>query len=169
MSGDKIYFSVYNPNSVISAQIKFDYSSGSTEVWGGNVTYDAGATSGWVEHSLDLTSHVGNEINKIWLYLASGEANSAYVDNVYFGTSSTLSTNSIAQINNRVFISKGGSVHFYKEQKNTFLTIYDITGRLILEEKINGKKSDKVLSQKGIYILRVKSDYGVSSQKSVYY
>ncbi|MFH6769035.1 T9SS type A sorting domain-containing protein [Gaetbulibacter aquiaggeris] len=169
VSGDKIYFSVYNPNSVISAQIKFDYSSGSTEVWGGNVTYDTGATSGWVEHSLDLTSHVGNEINKIWLYLASGEANSAYVDNIYFGTSSTLSTNSIAQINNRVFISKGGSVHFYKEQKNTFLSIYDITGRLILEEKINGKKGEKVLNHKGIYLLRIKSEYGVSSQKSVYY
>ncbi|PQB09029.1 hypothetical protein BST83_01400 [Polaribacter filamentus] len=91
VSGDKLYFSVYNPNSVTAAQIKFDYTSGSTEVWGGNVTYEAGATSGWVEHSLDLTDHVGNQINKIWLYVASGEANSAYIDNVYFHTSSVIS------------------------------------------------------------------------------
>jgi hypothetical protein len=320
VSGDKLYFSIYNPNNVASAQIKFDYTSGSTEVWGGNVTYDAGASSGWVEHSLDLTDHVGNEINKIWLYLASGEANSAYVDNVYFhtssvlvapatttyffedavqngtiwhaaasevanplsdavnssstviqntgaggwqdtqlfpssytvqagdkiyisyynpnnaaawqlrmdlsvsgdtwigepahdagaatawkeasldlsayvgesisqikifpaagesksvyfdniyiSTSSMLSTNSVAKINNRVFISKEGNIQFYKEQNGTFLSIYDLTGRLILEEKINGKKGEKVLNQKGVYILRVKSVNGVSSQKIAFY
>jgi hypothetical protein len=42
-------------------------------------------------------------------------------------------------------------------------------GRLILEEKINGKKGDKVLNNKGIYILRVKSVNGVSSQKIAFY
>jgi bacillopeptidase F (M6 metalloprotease family) len=77
VSGDKLFFSVYNPNSIASSQIKFDYSTGETEQWGGNVSYDAGAASGWVEHSLVLTDHVGTEINKIWLYLASGEANSS--------------------------------------------------------------------------------------------
>jgi hypothetical protein len=90
VSGDKLYFSIYNPNTIASAQIKFDYTSGETEVWGGNVTYDAGAANRWVEHSLDLTEHAGKEINKIWLYLASGETKTAYIDNIYFHTSSVL-------------------------------------------------------------------------------
>ena len=169
VAGDKLFFSVYNPNNIVSAQIKFDYSTGETEQWGGNVAYGAGAASGWVEHSLDLTDHVGKEINKIWLYLASGEVNSAYVDNVYFATASTLSTNSVAKINNRVFISKEGSIQFNKEQDNSLLSVYDLMGRLVLEEKINGKKGEKVLNHKGIYILVVKSNDGVSSQKIAFY
>jgi bacillopeptidase F (M6 metalloprotease family) len=169
VSGDKLYFSVYNPNSVTAAQIKFNYTSGTTEVWGGNVTYEAGATSGWLEHSLDLTDHVGTEINKILLYLAGGEANSAYVDNVYFSTSSVLSINSVAKINNRLFISKEGKIQFNKEQANTQLSVFDVTGRLILKENINGKNGEKVLPKNGIYILRINSVHGVSSQKIAFY
>jgi hypothetical protein len=61
VAGAKLYFSVYNPNNAGPGQIKFFYTSASgTEQWGGNITYVAGSLTGWIEYSLDLTSHVGN-------------------------------------------------------------------------------------------------------------
>jgi len=42
-------------------------------------------------------------------------------------------------------------------------------GILIIEEKINGKKVDKVMNNNGIYILTVKAVNGVSSQKIAFY
>ena len=107
-------------------------------------------------------------MTKIILYPDSGNPVGVYIDNIYFGTTSTLSTNSVAKINNRVYVSKEGSIQFTNPQTNTLLSVYDLTGRLILEEKINGVKGEKILNNKGIYILRVKSDSGVSSQKIVY-
>jgi hypothetical protein len=101
------------------------------------------------------------------MYPAGGSATVAYIDNIYF-SSTSLSTNSVAKINNRVYVSKEGSIQFTKEQTNTQLSVYDLSGKLILEEKIKGVKGEKVLNQKGIYILRVKSEDGVSSQKIVF-
>mgnify|MGYP000433401402 CR=1 FL=1 len=125
--------------------------------------------SGWQEYSITLDDEIGNTLTKIILYPDSGNPVGVYVDNIYFGTSSTLSSNSIVKLSNKVYVSKEGSIQFNKEQSNTLLTVYDLMGRLILEEKINGKKGDKVLNNKGIYILRVKSVNGVSSQKIAFY
>ena len=169
VAGNKLYFSIYNPNNVGPGQIKFFYTSApSTEQWGGNVTYGAPSATGWVEYSLDLTDHVGKEINKILMYPAGGSNSFVYLDNVYFATNSTLSTNSFAKISNQVFVSKEGKIQFTKEQANSQLSVFDISGRLILEEKINGFEGVKTLNNKGIYIVRVKSDQGVSSQKIIF-
>ena len=107
-----------------------------------DVVIDAGAATAWKEASLDLSAYVGESISQIKIFPAAGESKSVYFDNIYISTSSMLSTNSVAKINNRVFISKEGNIQFYKEQNGTFLSIYDLTGRLILEEKINGKKNN---------------------------
>jgi bacillopeptidase F (M6 metalloprotease family) len=169
VAGNKLYFSIYNPNNVGPGQIKFFYTSApSTEQWGGNVTYGAPSATGWVEYSLDLTDHIGKEINKILMYPAGGSNSFVYLDNVYFATNSTLSTNSFAKISNQVYVSKEGKIQFTKEQTNSQLSVFDISGRLILEEKINGFEGVKTLNNKGIYIVRVKSDQGVSSQKIIF-
>jgi hypothetical protein len=162
VAGDKLFFSVYNPNSATGAQIQFNDGA----YFGGNVTYSG---TGWQEYSITLDDEIGNTLTKIILYPDSGNPVGVYVDNIYFGTSSTLSTNSIAKISNKAFVSKEGNIQFSKVQTNTLLKVYDLMGRLILEEKINGKKGDKVLNNKGIYILRVESVNGVSSQKIAFY
>ncbi len=162
VAGDKLFFSVYNPNASPGAQVQFNDGA----YFGGNITYSG---SGWQEYSITLDDEIGNTLTKITLYPTEGTSIGVYVDNIYFGQSSTLSTNSVAQINNRVYISNEGHIKFIKEQTNTLLSVYDLTGRLILEEKINGKKGEKVLNHKGIYLLRIKSEYGLSTQKSVYY
>ena len=162
VAGDKLFFSVYNPNSATGAQIQFNDGA----YFGGNVTYSG---TGWQEYSITLDDEIGNTLTKIVLYPDSGNPVGVYVDNIYFGTSSTLSTNPIAKISNKAFVSKEGNIQFSKVQTNTLLKVYDLMGRLILEEKINGKKGDKVLNNKGIYILRVKSVNGVSSQKIAFY
>jgi hypothetical protein len=162
VAGDKLFFSIYNPNSATGAQIQFNDGA----YFGGNVTYSG---TGWQEYSITLDDEIGNTLTKIILYPDSGNPVGVYVDNIYFGTSSTLSTNSIAKISNKAFVSKEGNIQFSKVQTNTLLKVYDLMGRLILEEKINGKKGDKVLNNKGIYILRVKSVNGVSSQKIAFY
>jgi hypothetical protein len=149
--------------------LQFEYTSGGGWQWGGNLTYDSGSVSGWKEYSIDLAAHLGNTINKIIVMPAGDNSAAVYIDNIYFSTTSNLKTNSVALVNNRVAISKDGSIQFTKEQTNTRLSVYDVTGKLILEEKINGLKGEKVLNQKGIYILKVESDFGVSAQKSVFY
>jgi hypothetical protein len=169
-TGDKLFFSVYDPSNVGTAQVKFEYTN-NPGVWvdGGDVGYVSGTNTGWKEQSISLDANAGNEINKIILMPGYSTSNAVYVDNIYFGTSSTLSTNSIAKISNKAFVSKEGNIQFSKVQTNTLLKVYDLMGRLILEEKINGKKGDKVLNNKGIYILTVKSVNGVSSQKIAFY
>lgn len=171
-SGDKLYFSIYNPNNIGTAvdsqggQIKFFYSSApSTEQWGGNVNYTAESVMGWVEYSLDLTEHVDKEINKILMYPGGSSSTVVYIDNIYFAKNSVLSTKSVAKVDNRVSVSKDGSIQFNKEQNNTQLSVFDLTGKLILQENINGLKGQKVLNHRGIYILKVKSVSGVSTQK----
>lgn len=168
VAGSKLYFSVYNPNNLKSGQLKFDYSSGTKEAWGGNVSYTVGATTGWIEYSLDLADHVGNQINKIWLYLAGGEANTAFVDNIYMANKSTLSTNSVATTSNQVYASKDGKIQFSKVQTNTQLSVFDLAGRLILAEKVNGVQSQNAINKKGIYIIQVKSATGISAQKIIF-
>jgi hypothetical protein len=169
-SGDKLYFSVHNPNGAGPAQVQFRYTSDqATWQYGADVTYGSGSDTGWMEYTVDLTNHVGNEIDQVIIMPAGNSASAVYIDNIYFGTTSTLSTSSIAIVNNRIYVSKDGSIQFNKAQTNTLLSVYDLMGRLILEEKINGKIGEKVLNHKGIYILVVKSNDGVSSQKIAFY
>ena len=165
VSGDKLFFSVYNPNGASGGQIQFNNGA----YFGGNVTYVAGSTTGWVEYSIILSAGIiGNALTKITLYPDSGNPVGVYIDNIYFATSSTLKTNSVAKIDNLVYVSKEGSIQFTKEQTNTQLSVFDLTGKLILEEKINGIKGEKVLNNKGIYILRIKAESGVSAQKIIF-
>ena len=164
IAGDKLFFSVYNPNGASGAQIQFNNGA----FFGGNVTYLAGSATGWVQYSITLDDEIGTALTKIILYPDSGNPVGVYVDNIYFSTTSNLKTNSVSRINNQVYVSKEGSIQFTKEQTNTQLSVFDLTGKLILEEKINGVKGEKVLNNKGIYILRVKSDSGVSTQKIVF-
>jgi archaellum component FlaG (FlaF/FlaG flagellin family) len=169
VSGEKLFFSVYDPSNAGKAQIKFEYTGSSAWVDGGDVTYVAGTDTGWKEQSISLAPNAGNEISKVIIMPGYDTSSAVYIDNIYFGASSTLSANSVAQINNRVYISREGSIQFNKAQTNTLLSVYDLMGRLILEEKINGKKGEKVLNHKGIYILRVKSVNGINSQKIALY
>jgi len=169
VSGDKLYFSIYNPSNVGPGQLQFEYTTGGGWQWGGNLTYDSGSVSGWKEYSVDLASHVGNTINKIILMPAGGSSSAVYIDNIYFSTVSNLSTNNpVVKIKNRVFVSKDGKIQFINEQTNTQLSVFDLTGKLIIEEKINGIQGVKTLNNKGIYILRMQSDQGFSSQKIIF-
>ena len=48
------------------------------------------ALTGWVEYSIDLTPHVGNQINKVIVMPAGPNALAVYVDNIYFAPESIL-------------------------------------------------------------------------------
>jgi len=90
-SGDKLFFSVHNPNGVGPGQVQFEYASDpGTWQFGANVTYEAGSETGWVEYSLDLDAHAGNEINKIIIMLAGDNSSAVYIDNMYFSDSSEI-------------------------------------------------------------------------------
>jgi hypothetical protein len=88
---DKIFFSINNPDNVGPGQIQFEYTSDpGVWQWGGNLEYDVDALTSWVEYSLDMSSHVGNEINKIIFIPAGNSSSIVYVDNIYFGPLSVL-------------------------------------------------------------------------------
>jgi LysM repeat protein len=92
-TGDKFYFSVHNPGNAGPGQIQFEY-TGASGSWKfvGNPEYSSGSVTGWVEYSIDLTSHVGNEVNKIIFMPAGNNSAAVYVDNIYFGQSSAIAT-----------------------------------------------------------------------------
>jgi hypothetical protein len=89
-SGDQFYISFYNPNGAANWQLRMDLStSGSfTQISGADPAHDAGASSGWVEVSLDLSSYVGEDVTKIQLYPVAGESISINYDNIYIKSSS---------------------------------------------------------------------------------
>lgn len=168
-AGDKLYFSVYNPNNAGPGQLQFEYTTGGGWQWGGNLTYESGSVTGWKEYSVALTDHVGKIINKIILMPAGDKTTAAFVDNVYFGSKSALLstiTNAIAE--NQIYVTKSGKINFSKTQSNTRLSVFDVAGRLVFEEKVNGLQSEKALNNKGIYIVKVKSEAGISSQKIIF-
>ena len=90
-TGDKLFFSVYDPSNVGTAQVKFEYTS-NPGVWedGGDVGYVSGTDTGWQEQSISLTPNAGNEINKIIIMPGYNTSNAVYVDNIYFGQESII-------------------------------------------------------------------------------
>jgi hypothetical protein len=166
-TGNKLFISFYNPNNATQWQLRFLFRDGDY-IGPADIAHVTAAASGWNEVSVDLTPYLGKEIEKIVLFAAHEELKQVYSDNIYISNTSVLSTNSVTQVNDQVSISKEGKIQFNTEQNNTLVSVYDIAGRLILEEKIKGIQGEKTLNQKGIYILRVKSEKGVSSQKVIF-
>ncbi len=166
-TADKLFISFYNPNNATQWQLRFLFRDGDY-LGPPDIAHVSTALTGWSEVSVDLTPYLGKEIEKISLFAAHDQLKQVYSDNIYISNTSVLSTNSITQINDQVSVSKEGKIQFNKEQTNTNVSVFDISGRLLLEEKINGVRGEKTLNQKGIYIVRVKSDQGVSSQKIIF-
>lgn len=160
-TGDKLFFSVYNPNGSPSAQVQFN----SGAFFGGNVTYDATNTTGWVEYSIDLDDEVGNEITQVILYPTEGTSIGVYVDNIYFANSSVLSTNNSVFVEENMFINQSGNISFERDQNNTEIFVFDITGRLIFKEQVNGKSSENMLTNRGIYIVKAVNENGITTKK----
>ncbi len=160
-TGDKLFFSVYNPNGSPGAQVQFN----SGAFFGGNVTYDANNTSGWVEYSIDLDDEVGNEITQIILFPTEGTSIGVYVDNIYFANSSVLSVENSAFVEENIYINRRGNISFERQQNNTEIFVFDITGRLIFNEVINGKFSENTLTTRGIYIVKAVNENGITTKK----
>jgi len=97
-SGSKLFFSVHNPNGAGPGQIQFSYTGSDDWKFGANVTYESGSTTGWVEYSIDLESHVGNEIDQIIIIPAGDNSAATYVDNIYFSDSSELTVSTDKEI-----------------------------------------------------------------------
>lgn len=168
-TGDKLHFSVYSPNGITNeGQLQFEYTSGGGWKWGGNLPYETTSLTGWKEYSVDIDSHVGNTINKIILMPAGGASSAVYVDNIYFGKTSTLSTKLVKIEKHQLFVAKNGQIQFTNSQDNAQLAVFDLSGKLIIKEKISGFQSKSSLNKTGIYIAKIKSDAGVSSQKIVF-
>jgi hypothetical protein len=166
-TGDNMFISFYNPNNAVLWQLRFDFHDGEY-IGPPDIEHVSAAASGWNEVSVDLTPYIGREIKQIKVLAAHSELKVVNYDNIYISNTSVLSTNSVTQINDQVSVSKEGQIQFNKEQTNTNVSVFDIAGRLIFDEKINGVKGEKALNQKGIYILKVKSEKGVSSQKVIF-
>ena len=164
-AGDKLFFSVYNPNNAPGAQIQFN----SGAFFGGNVTYESASLTGWVEYSINLDGIAGNELTQIILFPAEGTSIGVYIDNIYFANQSALSVDSLEIVDQFVYIDSDGRITFDKEQYNTQVYVFDINGRLLISENINGKSTSKSLNQKGIYILKAVSDDSVMGKKLIFY
>jgi hypothetical protein len=89
-NGDKLFFSVHNPNGAGPGQVQFSYTGSEDWQWGGNVTYMETSVTGWVEYSVDLADHAGNEIDQIIIMPAGDNSAATYIDNVYFSDSTEL-------------------------------------------------------------------------------
>lgn len=160
-AGDKLFFSVYNPDSSPGAQIQFN----SGAFFGGNVTYDATNTTGWVEYSIDLDDEIGNEITQIILYPTESTSIGVYVDNIYFASSSVFSTNNSVFVEESMFINQSGNISFERDQNNTEVFVFDITGRLIFSETITGTRTENQLTTKGVYIVKAVNENGITTKK----
>ncbi len=98
VSGSKLFFSVHNPNGAGPGQIQFSYTGSDDWEFGANVNYESGSTSGWVEYSIDLESHVGNEIDQVIIIPVGDNSAATYLDNVYFSDSSELTVSTYKEI-----------------------------------------------------------------------
>jgi len=169
--GDHIFFSVYNPNNAGPGQVQFEYSSDPNS-WNyvADVSYEEGSLTGWVEYSIDLSAHAGNEINKVIIMPAGDNASAVYVDNVYFGTNTLLTVGISKPVVNddHIYFDAYGRITFDKNQSNTELHVYDISGRLLMRETIRGNKSSGNLRKKGIYILKIKKGSSISGKKLIF-
>ncbi|UAM97994.1 T9SS type A sorting domain-containing protein [Polaribacter litorisediminis] len=166
VSGDKLFFSIYNPNNTGPGQIQFRYSSDqSTWQYGGDIAYTAASQTGWVEYSIDLSNHVGNLIDQVIMMPSGDNSATTYIDNVYFGNQTVLSTDVTNFVEEAMFINSEGRVSFKNDQNQTKLNVFDVAGRLIFKENINGKYSENTLHKKGVYILRIEKEGKVSVKK----
>lgn len=162
--GDKLFFSVYNPDNSPGAQIQFN----SGAFFGGNVTYEAASQTGWVEYSISLDDIAGNELTQIILFPTEGTSVGVYIDNIYFGSESTLSTDFPELAQEFMFIDTEGRVAFENNQNNAQLMVFDLSGRMLINEKLDGNRSQKTLNQKGIYIVKLQKGNSVSTKKLFY-
>ncbi len=166
VTGDKLFFSIYNPNNTGPGQVQFRYYSDPTSwQYGADITYTTASQTGWVEYSIDLSSHVGNLIDQVIIMPSGDNSAATYVDNIYFSNESILSVRSIDILNEFVFFDAEGKINFENNQNQTKLNVFDLTGRLIFKEKVNGKYSVNTIYNKGIYILRIEKEGKVSVKK----
>lgn len=163
-TGDKLFFSVYNPDAAPGAQIQFN----SGAFFGGNVTYDATNTTGWVEYSIDLDDEVGNEITQVILYPVEGTSIGVFVDNIYFANSSVLSIDNSEFVEELIFINQQGQVIFENAQSNAELHVFDLNGRLIFKENVEGRISENTLNTKGVYIIKAVNGRSVNTRKLIF-
>ena len=167
-AGDKLFFSVYNPNNAGPGQIQFEYTSGGGWQFGDNPNYEAGSSTGWIEYSIDLSNHVGNEINKIIMMPAGNNSAAVYVDNIYFSNTSVLSTEIPLLADESIYIDSNGKISFDNEQNNIEISVFDLSGRLIFKEKIDGNQSKNNLQTKGVYIIVGSKNNKLHSKKLVF-
>jgi hypothetical protein len=84
---------------------------------------------------------------------AGDNSAAVYVDNIYFSNASVLSTVSPLVIEESIYIDSNGKISFDNDQINSEISVFDLTGRLIFKEKIEGNQSKNNLQTKGIYIV----------------
>ncbi|MEQ8238369.1 MAG: hypothetical protein RIA69_04110 [Cyclobacteriaceae bacterium] len=94
-TGDKLYISFNNPNGASGWQLKMSLSTTGENAYIGDYNHDAGANSTWVETSIDLSSYDGEDLTKITIYPAAGEAKSVNYDNIYIQPTTATSSSEL--------------------------------------------------------------------------
>ncbi|MFT7238303.1 MAG: hypothetical protein ACI93L_002391 [Cyclobacteriaceae bacterium] len=94
-TGDKLYISFYNPNGASGWQLKMSLSTTGENAYIGDYNHDAGAGSTWAESVIDLSSYVGEDLSKITIYPAAGEAKSVNYDNIYIQPTTATSSSEL--------------------------------------------------------------------------
>ncbi len=87
-TGDKLFISFYNPNGASSWQLKMSLSTAGADKYIGDYNHESPAADGWNESVIDLSNYSGQDITKITIYPAGGEAKSIYYDQLYIGNAS---------------------------------------------------------------------------------
>lgn len=166
-SGDMLYFSIYNPNSAPFGQIRLN--SWTTELYPADVNYSA-TTDAWVEYAADFSSFVGQTITQVKFFAGGDAVTPIYLDNVYLASASVLGIepSNAADLNTNFVFSEYGNIHFSHDQEDTQVFVYDLLGRLVFDEIVNGSESTKGVSIRGTYIIKVVSDSGIVSKKIIY-
>ncbi|MGC9344039.1 MAG: hypothetical protein ACP5E3_15155, partial [Bacteroidales bacterium] len=80
---DKLYISFYNPNGLTENQVQINFQTPNQQ-WLSE-TYPSGATNGWYEREIDLSSFMGDTLTWMWIAASAGEAGVVYFDNIYLG------------------------------------------------------------------------------------
>ncbi len=117
------------------------------------------------------TPNFNYDLNDIFQYKFETTNGTMYFDNVFFSTTSTLSTQSFSI--NSLLISPNPATDFwnFNDPVNTIqeITLYDMTGKLISNQqpKSNNAQLDASTLNSGIYLVNILTDAGNQTVKLV--
>ena len=115
--------------------------------------------SEWVEHAINLTAYSGQTI--FLKFIAVNDAsNNLFIDELRVENGIDLTANQIHKPNIKYFPNPSNGELFFENLKDgTLISIYDLSGKLVLEKNIEARTINLLHLEKGIYFIRNNTDF----------